>query len=324
MQKQLILLCLLVFSASFAKAQYGGYMPAYPLEIGIQAGTSQFLGDLGGQSGKSKGFILDTDIQSVRPSLGIFGRYHFSGNFAVRADFNYIQIAGNDEWSDNGLGFDSEVRNKNDAWFRYYRNLNFKSDIFEASVSAEVTPYNFELGSGYRGYSILSPYLHLGVGLFRFNPKGLSPTDGWVDLEPLKTEGQGLVDGVAPYELNQVSIPMGFGLRWSYDDSWSLGLEVSHRLTFTDYLDDVSRDYIDPSVFEANFDTDKARLAKQMARKSTAKDPGLINGVVSAPGEQRGDPKDNDSFYTVTIRFGFYLDTQSMGGGGKRYGCPVW
>jgi hypothetical protein len=102
-----------------------------------------------------------------------------------------------------------------------------------------------------------------------------------------------------------------------------MALEVNHRLTFTDYIDDVSTDYVDPQVFIDNMPIDQANMAIRMARRSVEVDPGFINGEVSAPGEQRGDPKDNDSFYTINIRFSYLIDPASFGGG-RRYGCPVW
>lgn len=333
MQRTFILWCLALLGATTVFSQ-NGYRPAYPLEVGIQAGTSQFLGDLGGQPGVGQGFIIDTDIQSVRPTFGIFGRYNIGGHFAARVDLSYLQFHGADRYADNTGKFSGTVKPVtgvddagrdvvDDAWFRYYRNLNFRTHVFEASIAAEIIPYNFELGGGYKNYSVLSPYGFIGVGIFAFNPEGLYKGN-WIELHPLRTEGQGLVDGRAPYDLVQLNIPMGFGVKWTYNDTWALALEINHRMTFTDYIDDVSGDYVsDESVFDSNMDPTTASLAKAMARRSRELDPNGVNGIVTAPGEQRGDPKDNDAYYTVTIRFSFYIDTDNLGGG-KRYGCPVW
>ena len=324
MQKTFILWCLAMLGATAGFAQ-NGYRPTYPLEIGVQIGTSQFLGDLGGQIGVGKGFIIDTDIQSVRPTFGVFGRYNIGGHFAARLDINYIQLHGDDKLAGNG-GFSGTTPRADvldDAWYRYYRNLNFRSHVFDASIAAEIIPYNFELGGGYQNYSVLSPYGFIGVGIFAFNPEGLY-NGTWVELKPLRTEGQGLVDGRAEYDLVQLNIPMGFGLKWTYNDTWSVALEINHRMTFTDYIDDVSTDYVpDESIFDQNMDPSTANLAKALARRSVELDPTGINGFVTGPGEQRGDPKDNDHYYTVSIRFSYFLDTDNFGGG-KRYGCPVW
>lgn len=323
MQKTFILWCLAILGATTGFSQ-NGYLPAYPLEIGIQAGTAQFLGDLGGQAGVGKGFILDTDFAAIRPTFGIYGRYHVGGHFAVRVDASYMELYGDDKLADQGFAASSpRFDGIDDAFFRYYRNLNFRSDVFDASLTAEIIPYNFEVSSGYNNYSVISPYGFIGIGIFAFNPQGLY-NGTWVDLKPLSTEGQGLVDGRAPYDLVQLNIPMGLGVKWSYNDIWTLSLEVNHRMTFTDYIDDVSGDYVmDESVFTQNMSASNAALAMALARRSGELDPAGVNAEVTAPGEQRGDPKDNDAYYTITIRFGFYIDTDRLGGGG-RYGCPVW
>ncbi len=324
MQKTFIIWCLAMLGTTVGFTQ-NGYQPAYPLEIGLQVGTSQFLGDLGGQPGIGKGFIIDTDISSVRPTFGIFGRYNIGGHFALRVDISYLQLHGDDKLANNTGGFSGSsprFPGMDDAWFRYYRNLNFKSDVFDMNIVAEIIPYNFELGGGYKNYSVVSPYGFIGVGFFAYQPMGLY-NGSWIELKPLRTEGQGLVDGRAEYELVQLNIPMGFGVKWMYNDAWALSLEVNHRMTFTDYIDDVSTDYVlDDSYFD-QLGPSEATIAKAMARRSGEIDGGGVNSVVTAPGEQRGDPKDNDSYYTVTIRFSFFIDTENMGGS-RRYGCPVW
>lgn len=305
---------------TFAQA---GFAPAYPLELGIQLGTSHFLGDLGGQRGIGRPFLRDTELKAIRPIIGVFGRYNVGAHFAARLDLNFLMLAGNDSWAGENLGFSGTTLAQDDAWYRFYRNLNFRTNVFEANIAGEIIPYNFELGGGYQEYSVLSPYVFIGVGLYHFNPQGLSPSGSWVPLKPLATEGQGIVDGRVPYSLWQINVPMGFGLKWMYNDAWALSLEVGHRLTFTDYIDDVSTDYVDPTIFTSNLNPTDAALASIMARKSLLIDPGKVNGFVSAPGEQRGDPKDNDSYYTISLRFSYFIDPGSIGGG-QRYGCPVW
>jgi hypothetical protein len=292
------------------------------MEIGIQVGTSAFLGDLGGQSGIGRPFLRDTDFKAIRPAFGVFARYNFGANFSARAEINYLRVFGDDALAGKGFNAEQRPANGDAAWFRYYRNLNFRSRIWELAVAGEIIPYNFEMDGGYSGYNVIAPYGLIGAGVMNFNPQGYY-NGRWVDLRPLSTEGQGLVSGRAKYNTTQLFIPMGFGVKWIYNDQFTLGLEVSHRLTFTDYIDDVSTNYVDPSVFFQNFTPDKAALAAAMARRSVEIDPGLINGIVSAPGQQRGDPKDNDSYYTITVKFSYLFDPQDAGGS-RRYGCPVW
>ena len=85
---------------------------------------------------------------------------------------------------------------------------------------------------------------------FRFNPKGqyIDPNGNktWVDLKPLRTEGQGI--GNHPnrpqYSLTKRNTPYGIGLKYFFSDKFNLSFEIVSRKTFTDYIDDVSRTYI--------------------------------------------------------------------------------
>ncbi len=51
-----------------------------------------------------------------------------------------------------------------------------------------------------------------------------------------------------------ISIPFGAGIKYSLNERFNIGFEILHRYTNTDYLDDVSKTYVDPSVFPANPD----------------------------------------------------------------------
>ena len=322
MRRILTTLCL-ISAFTFCKAQ-PGYQPAYPFEIGLQLGTAVFLGDLGGQVGIGRPFLRDTDLGAFQPTVGVFGRWNIGAYFSARLDLNFLMLKGDDRWAGKKNYSGTDARGSvDDAWFRWYRQLDFRSRVFEASIAGEIVPYNFELGGGYQDYSVISPYGLIGLGIFNFKPQGTGPNGGWIDLKPLSTEGQGLVEGRVPYNLTQLNVPIGLGVKWTYNDQWALSLEVNHRLTFTDYIDDISTDYIDPQIFYDNMTPDQADVASFMARKSILVDPGNVNGIVSAPNEQRGDPKDNDSYYTITIRFSYFIDPNSVGGG-RRYGCPVW
>lgn len=284
------------------------YIPRYPIELGFHIGTTQFLGDLGGTALIGQSFITDTDVASIRPSIGIFGRYNMGGHFSFRLEMSYLNLSGDDKLA--GKDFSATQKSDKDGWFRYYRNLHFQAHAFELTNSCQIIPYNFKLTRGRytkTKQNVISPYGILGIGFLVFNPQA-KYKDTWVDLQPLRTEGQGLVEGrPGPYSLIQFIIPVGFGIQWEHDHDWLLSLEVNHRFTFTDYLDDVSSDYVDPSVFEKNFDSQKAALAASLARRSAEGDPTNIYGYVTAPNEQRGDPKDNDAYYTITIRLSFYL-----------------
>ena len=125
------------------------FIPRYPLEIGFHLGTTMFLGDLGGTDGVGRGFIIDTDFATIRPSIGLFARYSMGGNFSFRLEMSYLNFAGNDKFTGGGF-FSGTQFSEKDGWFRFYRNLHFQTHVFELTNSAEFTPYNFKLtGSRY-------------------------------------------------------------------------------------------------------------------------------------------------------------------------------
>ena len=117
----------------------------------------------------------------------------------------------------NGNSGSATQKSDKDGWFRYYRNLHFQAHAFELTNSCQIIPYNFKLTGGRYSkikQNVVSPYGILGIGFLVFNPQA-KYKGTWVDLQPLRTEGQGLVAGrPAPYSLIQFIIPVGFGIQW--------------------------------------------------------------------------------------------------------------
>ena len=144
---------------------------------------------------------------------------------------------------------------------RIQRNLSFKSSVLEGYLAAEIYPtVFFERYDGLQGK--FRPYGLVGVGAYKFNPK--TKLNGhWVELKPLRTEGQGLVDGKSEYKLTQLEIPMGIGFKYYIKENMYVGMEVLHRKLFTDYVDDVSTTYPDPIIFNSLPAADAAK-ARQL------------------------------------------------------------
>ena len=83
-------------------------------------------------------------------------------------------------------------------------------------------------------------------------------------------------------------------------------------------MDDLSQDYIDPALYDKYLTPENATIAKQV------QDRKLNPTFSSAPtfvGEQRGNPKNNDSFFSSILRFGWRLFDNSDASG---MGCPKW
>ncbi len=260
---------------------------AQRFHLGLFGGAAAYNGDLADKLFPKK---------VTNGAIGITGNYELTDKLMLRAGYVYTIVGGADRYSDKPA--------------LVARNLSFETAIHEFSLVGEY--YIFDLNE--RRYS---PYIFAGLAVFSYNPYAYTTTGDRVYLKPLSTEGQGIAGypDRRPYSLTQVAIPFGGGFKFAVTDRIRIGLEVNMRKLFTDYLDDVSKDYID----EADLLAAKGPLAVAMSYRG-----GEIPGGNPAYPEkdvQRGNPKSNDWYYTtglhLTYRFG------SGGGGSKgRFGCP--
>jgi hypothetical protein len=262
----------------------------HSLSFGI--GFSNFLGELGGRDQIGSDFIYDLEWAETRPSLLAAYRYRLGERFYAKGQFAFAIVGGNDALTE-------EI-------FRRNRNLNFRSTLFELTAQVEFDVVQF--GQNNRRYNALKKnrhtsaiYLSLGVGAVRFNPKGnLSGT--YYALRPLSTEGQGLPDGPEEYSLFSLVIPMGVGYRFDINRDWAVGLEIVHRVTFTDYMDDASTVYYDNEIIRQTNGELAAYFADPSLGYYVDEDTGdrvPLNSTFT--GAQRGDPEDNDAYFTVMV-----------------------
>jgi hypothetical protein len=106
------------------------------------------------------------------------------------------------------------------------------------------------------------------------HPAILKQFDGqWIELQPLGTEGQETTkyNDRKRYPLTQLCIPLGVGYKQQFDDVWAWGIETGVRVTFTDYLDDVSKDYVDDQIVGGNNGFLAAALKDRSAEKGFKK-----------------------------------------------------
>jgi hypothetical protein len=192
------------------------------------------------------------------------------------------------------------------------RNLDFHSRLID-----------LELGAQYQIFSLnnkwWTPYVFAGIGMFNFKPATRTNAGDKVFLAPLSTEGQGFVNGRDPYPLWQFMIPFGVGAEYLITEDLRVGLEFGYRATFTDYIDDVSKGYVDQNILLANSGSQAVALAYRG------------EGAYPNTGERRGNPNNNDAYYfvqlTVTLRpfVDWYARTSGMAGfkKNKKVGCPA-
>jgi hypothetical protein len=148
-----------------------------------------------------------------------------------------------------------------------------------------------------------------GIGYFAFNPQA-KVLNKWVDLQPLHTEGQGFTENPnkKPYSLRQVSIPLGAGVRYELSPSINLRAEFVYRILSTDYLDDVSTTYADPNLFSNYFSGTKLTNALLLSDRQYELDPAHITEA----GGERGNPKNNDAYFTFNLKIGMVLGREKI------------
>lgn len=229
--------------------------------IGISLNAFNYYGDLSPSAKK-----LSTDLSFTRPAVGGSFVHRFGPRYQLVASFMLGGIKGSDK--------ESADPTDNDAAFRYVRNLSFRNRIQELSVVGQIDL--FENQATYISRVKWTPYLYAGVALFHHNPQAqvpntdlqgnsLSNAGEWVDLKPLKTEGE-------DYKLVQAAIPFGVGARFRINELMDIAAEFGFRYTFTDYLDDVSGYYVDLRTLDGN-------LAQAMAYRSNEVAAGVSNKV---------------------------------------------
>lgn len=288
------------------------------MEIGVGIGVSNFLGDLGKKEPVGRTYYADLQASLFRPAVSVFFRNNFNYFFAMKGSLTYGVWAGDDKLANTERFMD-------DAWFRNYRNLHFKSNVTELSITAEVNMMRFMPGSM---KNWIAPYFITGVGFVHFNPKA-EYNGEWVELQPLGTEGQGMSQypDRQPYSLFQPVIPIGIGVKMNVTKFLTVGLEFAHRFTFTDYLDDVSLTYVSEQEFINQYGAEKGAMIYDISRRSDEIDSEETYGNITKPGEVRGNPgqKDGYLFSTVSLSYKFangfsdFSYSKKKGNNGRRH-----
>jgi len=207
---------------------------------------------------------------STRGGVGAHFRRHLTKNISLRADVNFARLAGADN-SPRLRRLSEDAFNDTSKYFSggltdYFqvdtvsrtvtavrgdvnlRNLSFRSALSEFSVVAEYKFGEFMINSSVTRANF---YVFGGFNVYNFNTQGRSAIDSiWVSLKEITTEGQGLQNyyKTKEYRSTQIGIPLGIGVRWTVDKYTRFAAEAGYRILFTDYLDDVSGNYVNPDV----------------------------------------------------------------------------
>ncbi len=272
-------------------------------EAGASIGFMNCLTDLGGRKGIGKKFIKDLNMGKTSIAGSVYLHALYKYQFGIRAEATFGQIKADDKVLE---------KVKASTFGRYDRNLSFRSKITEFSLIAEAHPlfifrsYDDEYD---REPPSFSPYLLGGVGFFSFKPQAQRGGQ-WVDLQPLSTEGQGFIEypDRKQYKLNQLNIPLGLGVKYELSSQLNVRAEFIYRKLNTDYLDDVSSEYIDPTVYSNYFTGAKLTNALLLNDRQYELNP----GHVTTPGDQRGNSSNNDAYFTFNLKIGYVFGREKI------------
>jgi hypothetical protein len=226
-------------------------------------GTSTYFGEL-----QNPGDFID-----AKPNLNFGLQYFVAPQVSVRAEINWFQLSGDDK-NANGGGRD-------------VRNLSFVSNNYEIALTGAISL--FPNGAKYYQRKVFNAYAFAGIGYLYFNPTAELNGVRYA-LQPLMTED-------VKYSRSQLVVPYGLGARIKVGPFFNFVVEGGYRLTFTDYLDDVSTVHPDKSAW-----TDPIRIALSDRRPETGEGQSPVGGI-------RGNPETNDGYMLLNAKVEYYLPT---------------
>lgn len=280
MKMKIAALILLISITGNVNAQRGNDNLEYVQkgEFGITAGLAHYFGDLNTRA----------SISRPKPAVGAFFRKQFGNYVGVRLSAHYAQ-----------LGY-SDIYSKND--YQKIRNLSFNTNIWEVAIQGDFNFFKFLPNDP--DYSF-TPYITLGVGVFTYDPYAY--TNGQKEfLRPLGTEGQLIgYKGRKPYNTLALCIPLGVGIKYNLSEKFNFSIEVAHRFTGTDYLDDVSTTFIGAGNFTP---LSTAALLQDRSVEIKPLNP------LGVEGRQRGWSKQKDQYIIAEIGITYNIST---------YRCPT-
>lgn len=290
--------------------------------FGLSVSALNYYGDIAPRPN-----AFSSDISFTRPAVGINFIHRFGPRYSLKAEFMYGTLKGTDAQT-------ADKSDQENGVYRYQRNLSFRNRIKELSVVALFDL--FENEATYISRVSWTPYAYVGIAGLLHNPEAQAPATGlngtplpeagqWVKLRPLGTEGQystlastDVNFGIKPYQTIQVAIPFGLGARFKLNQVMDLWADIGFRYTFTDYLDDVSENYVDLGYL-------KSDLARAMSYRTgelgalknpqtyTSTAPGGGTYTVEAgygsefPDNVRGSKNDRDIYMVTSIRLTYII-----------------
>ncbi len=237
----------------------------------VMVGISGYNGDL-----TQRAF----SFSRLRPAATLNIKFNSGDLINLRAGIGYGKVVADDKRNpDPGLKS---------------RNLNFKSTILEFNICGEINLFDPAIH-----YSF--PYIFGGLGVFHFDPFTHDNEGKKTYLQPLGTEGQGIEQypDRKKYPLTQLCLPVGLGWKYVINEDMEVCYELGYRILFTDYLDDVSKTYVNPDVLSLINGPKAAELAYRR------------NVPFMEEGEVRGNEKVKDIYFFTGIKLAIRIGGSS-------------
>jgi hypothetical protein len=276
MKYLIIIICLILSFPSNGQVYYR------QSEFGIGGGASNYFGDLN----------QDYSFADAKYSANLFYKYNFTPYISMKAMGSFGQIS-----------FDDKL-NKNE--YQRLRNLNFKNNIYEFSVIGEFNFFEYNIEDLEHRFT---PFISLGMGMFFYNPY-TTYLGKKTFLRPLGTEGQGYSEYKnRVYTTTALSFPIGAGFKFWLSKGMTLNFDVIHRITTTDYIDDVSATYVGIAKFQNPIPSPYPLPAAELQDRSIE----ISNTSIGIEGKQRGISSTRDQFMFIQLGISYRLPT---------YRCP--
>lgn len=282
--KKLIFSALFLMSIAISSESFGQWESVRQEgEIGFSLGAAHYFGDLNTRA----------KVNRPKPVVGVFFRKQFGNYIGIRVGAHFTNVGYSDIYNTH-----NEYQNR--------RNLSFNSNLFELALQGDFNFFKFVPGDPDHSFT---PYVTFGVGIFSYDPYAFISGQKYF-LRPLGTEGQGSAayPDRKPYNTMAFSFPIGVGAKYALNDRMNIGVEIAHRFTTTDYLDDVSSTFVGADKFPPLPDGNPS--AAQLLQDRSYE----TGEIIGLEGRQRGYPKQKDQFIFAELTFSFNLTS---------YRCPT-
>ncbi|MCC6816332.1 MAG: outer membrane beta-barrel protein [Saprospiraceae bacterium] len=252
--------------------------------LGFHLSSSNYSGDI-----TPSGWSI---LKQTSPGIGLNITYEIDPYFSLRLGYEFLKIYAND-------------KEGKEEWQKS-RNLNFSSLINSFDLSGMINLKNLLVPN----FETFNVFAVGGYTLFTYNPTSWY-NQKKIELRNLGTEGQGMTGYKNKYSTWSSALNFGLNVQVFLTKRFSFETQFLFRKTNTDYLDDLSSNYVDYNI-----------LAQQNGSLAAE----LGNKIKAPQGAQRGNPGDKDWFqswsFGIQYRFGSIYKIHIIPAKRKIVNCP--